>query len=56
MLGYKKLYGKQNPFKFMETIGLSDKTNFFETRPTEYQDSHVMNKGNRTDIVIDEEF
>ena len=45
MLGYKKLYNKKNPFDFMKTIGLDDKTNFFESRPHEYQDSHVMNKG-----------
>ncbi len=44
MLGYKKIYNKKNPFKFMDTIGLNDKTNFFESRPHEYQDSHVMNK------------
>jgi ribonucleoside-diphosphate reductase subunit M2 len=45
MLGYKKLYNKKNPFEFMKTIGLDDKTNFFESRPHEYQDSHIMNKG-----------
>lgn len=45
MLGYKKIYNKKNPFEFMKTIGLDDKTNFFESRPHEYQDSHVMNKG-----------
>jgi ribonucleoside-diphosphate reductase beta chain len=56
MLGYKKIYNKQNPFKFMETIGLNDKTNFFETRPHEYQDSHIMNKGNKSKIVINDEF
>ena len=56
MLGYKKIYNKQNPFKFMETIGLNDKTNFFETRPHEYQDANVMNKGNKSDIVISDDF
>lgn len=52
MLGYKKIYNKKNPFKFMETIGLNDKTNFFETRPHEYQDAHIMNTGNKTKITI----
>jgi ribonucleotide reductase beta subunit family protein with ferritin-like domain len=52
LLGYKKIYMSTNPFKFMETIGLNDKTNFFEKRPTEYQDAHVLNKGNRNNIVI----
>ena len=56
MLGYKKIYNKQNPFKFMETIGLNDKTNFFETRPHEYQDANVMNKGNKSEIVISDDF
>ncbi|CAH6421519.1 Ribonucleoside-diphosphate reductase small subunit [uncultured virus] len=37
VLGYKKIYGTNNPFKFMETIGLDGKTNFHETRPTEYR-------------------
>ena len=32
-LGYKKKYNKQNPFQFMETIGMTSKTNFFESRP-----------------------
>lgn len=52
LLGHKKLFNAINPFKFMETIGLNDKTNFFEKRPAEYQDAHVMNKGNKTNIVI----
>lgn len=56
MLGYKKLYGKRNPFKFMETIGLSDKANFFEVRPHEYQDSHVMNKTKKSNVVISDDF
>lgn len=56
MLKYKKIYNKKNPFKFMETIGLNDKTSFFETRPHEYQDSHIMNKGNKTDIIIGDDF
>jgi len=41
-LGYKKNYNKSNPFGFMETIGLTGKTNFFESRPTEYQSAHVL--------------
>jgi ribonucleotide reductase beta subunit family protein with ferritin-like domain len=56
MLGYKKIYNKNNPFKFMETIGLNDKTNFFELRPHEYQDAHVMNKSNKSKIMIKEDF
>ena len=46
-LGYKKIYNKKNPFKFMETIGLQAKTNFFEMRETSYQNAHVNNKSKR---------
>jgi len=51
MLNYKKMYGKKNPFKFMETIGLCDQSNFFETRPHEYQDAHVMNVSERKSTI-----
>ena len=43
-LGYEKYYKVQNPFIFMETIGMLQKTNFFESRPTEYQSAHIFNK------------
>lgn len=43
MLGYEKKYNTINPFTFMESIGMMNKTNFFESRPTEYQ-SAVNNK------------
>ena len=36
-LGYSKLYNSHNPFAFMDTIGMIQKTNFHESRPTEYQ-------------------
>jgi ribonucleotide reductase beta subunit family protein with ferritin-like domain len=39
-LGYPKKYMTNNPFSFMETIGMTGKTNFFESRPTEYQSAH----------------
>lgn len=56
MLGHKKKYNKANPFKFMETIGLDDKSNFFELRPTEYQDAHTMNKSKSKKIEISDDF
>lgn len=57
-LGYKKNYNKRNPFKFMEAIGLSDRTNFHETRPTEYQSAHSMKNqiDTQTEIVISDDF
>lgn len=42
-LGHKKIYGDSNPFSFISTIGLFGKTNFFESRPTEYQDANIGN-------------
>ena len=37
MLGVEKLYHVECPFDFMSTLGLQEKTNFFEHRSTEYQ-------------------
>jgi ribonucleotide reductase beta subunit family protein with ferritin-like domain len=42
-LGYQKLYNCENPFMWMNLIGLSNKSNFFETKVSEYskvQDSN----------------
>lgn len=36
-LGYPKLFNDENPFDFMEKIGMEGKTNFFEKRTSEYQ-------------------
>jgi len=36
-LGLKKYFKAENPFEFMSTIGMVQKTNFHESRPTEYQ-------------------
>jgi len=56
-LGYKKIYNTQNPFKFMEHIGLEGKNNFFETRTTEYQKAHVLNtKTNIFDNTVTDDF
>ena len=35
-LGYEKIYNAQNPFDFMEMISLEQKTNFFESRVSDY--------------------
>ena len=57
MLGYKKLYNKKNPFGFMDTIGFTDKSNFHEVRPTEYQDANTMNKNKGVKkVVIEDDF
>ena len=43
-LGYDKLFHVKNPFDFMESISVEGKTNFFESRPTQYQSASVLNK------------
>lgn len=55
-LGYEKHYKSTNPFTFMETIGMLQKTNFFESRPTEYQSAHVFkeDKLNREWAISDD--
>jgi ribonucleoside-diphosphate reductase beta chain len=40
-LGYTKIYKSTNPFPFMESIGIMQKTNFHESRPTEYKSAHL---------------
>jgi ribonucleoside-diphosphate reductase subunit M2 len=35
--GFEKIYNKENPFDFMKSFGLHGKSNFFETRPVDYQ-------------------
>ena len=55
MLNYEKMFGSQNPFDFMVNIGLDNKDNFFEFRPTEYQGGDVFNKSEKK-IQISENF
>jgi ribonucleoside-diphosphate reductase beta chain len=40
-LGYKKVYNAENPFTWMEAISLTNKTNFFEGKATEYSNPHA---------------
>ena len=54
-LGYEPLYNAHNPFQFMERIGLSNKTNFFEHYVADYSKANV----GKTDTFVfatDEEF
>ena len=50
-LGYPKIYGSKNPFTWMETIGMVQKTNLHEHRSTEYQ-SPYSNKNMQPDKKI----
>lgn len=55
-LGYNKLWNTENPFDFMESISMEGKTNFFESRPTQYQKSAVLNTGRENIYEVDEDF
>ncbi len=55
-LGYTAIYKQTNPFEFMESIGLIRKTNFFESRPTEYQSAHSANNKATKDIQLLDDF
>ena len=42
-LGLSKFFKVSNPFSFMNSIGMPQKTNFHESRPTEYQRAGGVN-------------
>lgn len=50
-LGMSKYFKASNPLVFMETIGMPQKTNFHESRPTEYQRAEI--KSSQIDILDD---
>jgi len=55
-LGYTKRYNKQNPFPFMDLIGVNQKPNFFETRPTQYQSAYGGERNASSDLNIVDDF
>lgn len=55
-LGYSKFYNSTNPFPFMETIGMMTKSNFFETRPSQYQSASVFNQSGHNNFSITDDF
>jgi ribonucleotide reductase beta subunit family protein with ferritin-like domain len=55
-LGYNKVFNESNPFDFMESISIEGKTNFFESRPTQYQKASVLNKSRDTIFNMNEDF
>tara|TARA_A100001015_G_C14435364_1_gene498340 strand:+ start:177 stop:389 length:213 start_codon:yes stop_codon:yes gene_type:complete len=56
MLNYEKIWNTKNPFEFMESISMQGKTNFFESRPTQYQKAAVLNTGRENVFECDENF
>ena len=55
-LGHQKIFNAKNPFDFIATIGLFGKTNFFESRPTEYQDASILNKSKNSSFKLLSDF
>ena len=55
-LGYNKLWGTSNPFDFMESISMEGVTNFFEGRPTHYQNANVQNETKTDEFEADDMF
>lgn len=56
MLNFEKIWNTKNPFDFMESISMQGKTNFFESRPTQYQKAAVLNTGRENVFEVDEDF
>jgi ribonucleoside-diphosphate reductase beta chain len=58
-LNYDKIWNSKNPFPFMERISIETKTNFFESRVSQYSKANVGGKQEHTDIrkfTLDAEF
>ncbi len=53
-LGFEKHYKVTNPFSFMDTIGMVQKTNFHEQRVTEYQSAY--NESTNREFVSSDDF
>ena len=53
---HSKLFNATNPFDFMESISIEGKTNFFEARPTQYQNASILNKSRESSFVINSDF
>jgi len=49
-LNYNKIWNSANPFPFMERISIESKTNFFESRVSQYSKANVGNKQDHTEI------
>jgi len=54
-LGHEKMFHTENPFPWMELISLEGKTNFFESRVSEYARAGI-NDPSREEFQLDEDF
>ena len=55
-LGYDKIYNVENPFPFMETIGLDGMGNFFEGRVSEYTSASSVIKQEDKHFILSDDF
>ena len=55
-LNYKPIFGTVNPFDFMESISMEGKTNFFESRPTQYQKASILNESKDVNFNATDDF
>lgn len=55
-LGYAKVYYTKNPFDFMERISLESKSNFFESKVTEYAKANTGGVAEDKKFAIDADF
>ena len=55
-LGHAKMYHAENPFEWMNMIGLEAKDNFFERFSSEYQRAGVMTKADDQVFGLDDTF
>ncbi len=55
-LGYSKIWNVTNPFDFMESISMEGKTDFFVSRPTQYQKAAVLNTTRDSTYEITDKF
>lgn len=55
-LGYPKIYSSKNPFDFMDMISLGVKSNFFESKETEYSKANTVGKKEDMRFATDADF
>lgn len=56
-LHYDKIWGSKNPFPFMERISIETKSNFFETRVSQYSKANVgQNHQDIRNFILDADF
>ena len=53
-LGYNKKYNINNPFSFMNNIGMESRSNFFDERTSTYQKANVFNSS--TELKFSDDF